>query len=344
MSQSSFDPYFKHPVSEIYAISTLDFLIQIASALHFDLFWRSSRYANVSSETIEEVMAFRYKLGSHRDWPNIQQRSSIYRVLSLGNQLCSHAVGLRLAALDHSRASADVKGPFLQTLEDSVDSFREYARKNEGAAMNAGLSGIRAIFAASLKLLTNKEITQIFGIHAPPRAGKWPLSGDVSATGACLVSEMNDRLFRSKKGALPENLVMAKQRIAFYGARSIDGLLNKKSESARLELVKDCNSWSSALRDLVPHVVSLWRSPGRMEQLSEAERLQTPENPAGKIDLKGLTGPTADTGQTCTGGAYCCCDTVNYCDTDPEGCLVAEVTTIDTDEGHVDDYECDGGG
>jgi hypothetical protein len=59
------------------------------------------------------------------------------------------------------------------------------------------------------------------------------------------------------------------------------------------------------------------------------------------VDLHGLFTPTADTGQTCTGGAICCCDTINYCDTDPDDCFVAEVTTVDLDDGsHVSDW-CD---
>jgi len=337
-------PFYEHPVAELYALSTLDFVMEMASAVAKDFFQRSQAYSNVSDATAQKLIAFRSFLGSHPDWPSLQQRASIYRVLSQGNQLCSYSVGLRLAALNYSRRSSAENSPFAASVLDSAEAFQAYVRKHDGQPLRSGARQIRTLFRSSVAVLTDPALALVFRVK-PPEAARWPFDAGLDTGGACLLENINDTIITKRKGRLSASLVFAKQRIAHYGARCMTQVLDDGHEIPEQkrfsQLVEDCNRWAQGLRELVPHVIRYWRDPDAASAADAVEQQQVPANPAGAIDLQGLITPTADTGQTCTGGAICCCDSMDYCATNFDDCIGADVTTVDLEDGsHVDDW-CD---
>jgi mersacidin/lichenicidin family type 2 lantibiotic len=334
-------PYYEHPVAELYALSTLDFVIEMATAVARDFFQRSHAYDNLPEDIGDKIIGFRSYLGSHPDWPNIHQRSSVYKILSKGNQLCSHAVSFRLAALMLSQQASATDQALTPAFHDSVVAFRAYVEKHDGRALRLGVRQIRTLFRTSVELLSNPELARVFLVDDPPKKS-WPFDANVDANGACLLENINDTIILKAKGKLNTSIIFAKQRIAHHGARAMVDIVSQDLGGAKLSnLIQISNCWAHALRDLVPHVVKYWKSPDAMDELSEVERGQLPDNPAGRVDLQGLMVPTASGGQTATAGAVCCCDTVNFCDTDQDDCLVAEITTVPLDDGgHVDDW-CD---
>lgn len=336
-------PYYEHPVAELYALSTLDFVIEMATAVARDFFQRSHAYDNLPEDIADKIIGFRSYLGSHPDWPSIHQRSSVYKILSKGDQLCSHAVSFRLAALTLSRQPSATDQAFTPAFFNSVDAFRAYVVKHDGRALGVGVRQIRTLFQTSVEILTNPELARVFSVDVPPKKG-WPFDANMDTNGACMLENINNTIVLKARGKLNTGLIFAKQRIAHYGARAMVEIVSGSQDlgGAKLSsLIQISNSWAQALRDLVPHVVKYWKKPDAMVELSEVERGQLPANPAGEVDLQGLMVPTASGGQTATAGAICCCDTINYCDSDDLDCLVAEVTTVDLEDGgHVDDW-CD---
>jgi mersacidin/lichenicidin family type 2 lantibiotic len=337
-------PFYDHPVAELFALSTLDLVIEMATAVARDFFQRSRAYRKLPEEIADKIIGFRSFLGSHPDWPSLRQRSSIYKILSDGDQLCSHAVSFRLAALAVSRRTPSENQFFTPAFLDSIAAFRAYIRKMDGRALETGVRQVRTLFNTSIEVLMNGDLAHVFGVDAPPGEG-WPFGARTDPNGACLLANINDTVMRRARGKLNASVVFAKQRIAHHGARAMVEMVSgpERLEGERLSaLIQTSNSWAQALRDLVPHVVRYWKRPDALDELTEVEKAQVPPNPAGVVDLQGLIGPTtADTGQTCTGGAICCCDSIEYCATDDLECEAAEVTTTPLENGgHVDDW-CD---
>ncbi len=60
-------PYYEHPAAELYALSTLDFVIEIVTVVARGFSQRSYVYNNLSEDIADKIIGFRSYLGSHPD-------------------------------------------------------------------------------------------------------------------------------------------------------------------------------------------------------------------------------------------------------------------------------------
>lgn len=251
-------------IAEMYGRWTLDCIVELANAVALDFVTRPRHYRPVPESVAGTLAQFKSLTGKHPNWPDTAQRAAIYIALlgasdatsggGRSAQFHQASAALREAAKAFSERVYDTGVAMLrQSFRDRVVTLRAYLNTLEGRVVALGHSQTSAIFTQAKTVLSNKEVAGVFGLPPAP-VGDWPLSGDFSGDGAYLVEEIARALQPETVGSLSERQFIVMQRIADYGKRTIEGVLDDstgwETESRIDALIQNTYSWMTAIRDL----------------------------------------------------------------------------------------------
>jgi hypothetical protein len=255
-------------ISSMYGRWTLDCVIEAALAVAHDYVKRYRHYRDVTGGVPDILSSFRSRTGSDPDWPNVAQRSAIYTPLLGGSDakpggdrtstFQQSAATLREAAVAYSERVFDTGEPMLrQAFVDAARNFQAYLSTVNGGVVQDGNDRTTAIFDNAKQVLATAEVAKAFGLPPAP-ARDWPLAGVLSGDGAYLIEEIARSLQPAGVGPVSQQQFIVLQRIAHYGARTIEGTTKSvkagwqpdAKNAEFLELIGNAYSWATALRAL----------------------------------------------------------------------------------------------
>jgi hypothetical protein len=167
------------------------------------------------------------------------------------------AVAVRTAAIAYSERVYDTGEAMLrQAFIDAARQFEAYLLTLSGGVVDRARHDTEPIFRHSIRVLTNREVAQAFGLPAaPPEA--WPLPEKITdhnyfnGDGAYLMEEVS-RVLQSPDALITQQQFVALQRAAVSGARTIQRVL-QGDHGGKKEIVQDligvAYTWATALRD-----------------------------------------------------------------------------------------------
>jgi hypothetical protein len=319
-----------HPLARLYGQWAFNFMVNIASAIATDFTERPQHYQNVPEDMSTVLAGFRSLLGSHPDWPDAQQRISVFRVLG---SACLAGAPLREAALVYVEAGSELnRDLLLDAFGDAAVSFRNQIKTVEGQSLEIGCRQVSAIFNNAIKLFRSDAIMRVFGLAPAPTDDDWPIAGHLKAEGANLATELIRALDagnvarallggpkREGVGALePKSIFISMthnkfnllQQVAWYGGLAISGTLtNFDRRDDLLPLIGNTYRWTKALQRIVPDVVRVWKDPNYRIRLTDIEWGMVEPHPSGEISLPFAGGRATGFGfSTATvRGEICCC-------------------------------------
>lgn len=293
-------------------------MVDVATAIAYDFVDRPQHYRQVPDDIKDVLSSFRSLVGSHPDWPDTEQRISIFRgVLST---VVLTSAPLREAALIYvENGTANNQDLLLDAFGDTATSFRNHLRTLEGHSLDTSSHQIGAIFGNALKLFRSVELVRVFDLPQAPD-GNWPLMGDFNGEGAYLVTDairaleginvakaaaggMNRPIYISMTQGKFEIL----QRVAHYGGLAMSELLTgtQDSNDAR-RLIGYIYKWTKALQRMVPNVARVWKDQQYKLRLTDIEWGMVDPHPSGDISFPG-TSPWSNNQTLTVSMEICCC-------------------------------------
>ena len=309
-----------HPLATLYGQWTFNFMVDIAAAIADDFVERPRQYRKASDGLTNVLSGFRSSLGLQPDWPNAEQRTSVFRVLS---SLCAASGALREAALVFIELGTENNRELLlDAFRDTALSLRNQLKTLEGQSLAIGCRQIGAIFDNAINLFKSDEIVQVFGLPPAPE-DDWPLGANFSANGSYLVTEIIRTLeaanvARTSVGGVnkPISISMTQnkfdllQRAAYYGGLAISETLADPKGGDNLQgLVGNTYKWTKALQRLIPDTLRVWKDQTYRSRLTDLEWGMVDPHPSGVISLPLAAGRTIELGYSTATvrGEVCCC-------------------------------------
>jgi hypothetical protein len=306
-----------HPIGTLYGRWAFNFMVEIATAVAHDFTERPQHYRQVSDELVRILIGFRSSMGSHPDWPDTQQRTTIFRALGAA----SLAGGpLREAALVFVESGTDLNRDLLtDAFRDAAESFRNQLKTVEGHALDTGAHQVELIFTNARKVFQSEALMRAFDLPPAPKNDDWPLGGALKGDGTQLATELIRMLDggnfsrtllsgprRDTAGSLEpkplrfsmtQNKFILLQQVAWYGGLAISGTMNNAHQQDPLPLIDNTYKWTKALQRLVPDVVRVWKDPMYRVRLTDLEWGMVDPHPSDALRL-GLGGHGAFGGIT----------------------------------------------
>jgi mersacidin/lichenicidin family type 2 lantibiotic len=304
-------------LARLYALSTLDPIIEIARGLARDVAAHPHRYREVPDEVGGILAAFQTRLGTDPEWPNAAQRDEVYASL-LGVPFASACAAVRGAAItfaEHGSGNETLRSVFL----DAAATSSAYFKTLDGQALTTGVRRTWAVFANAIRLFRTQGVVAAFGVNAAPDG--WPFDGAMDGDAAALIEVLAVALGLARSRPLiSQHRFMLLQRTAFHGARTLTGLLDGDAsvhqKSDFDSLMQAAYIWEKALQSLLfgLDVRRAWRNPAYRESLSRPEQSLLPPHPAGEVSIEGTElDPKLEIGlrrvgfSTLTVRSVCCC-------------------------------------
>lgn len=315
-------------VVRTYGRWSLDCLVDLAHAISHDYVARPRHYRHIPDDIAEVLSRFRFSTGSDPAWPNGLQRAASYH--SLMGPLCQRMASLRASAISVAKSTPGEGSNLLRrAFIDEIDSTRPSLPKPDGNEISAQERSIQGIFDNAVRVLTCKQVAEVFGLPPAPGDG-WPMNGHLDGDAAYLCEEIDKRLMRlGTAGTMTQQKFLVLQRVARFGAQTISETHDEPvalDDVERIDIkVQSAYSWATALRDLLPgiDIVRAWKDQDYRLRLTNVERELLPPNPAGSIELEGTeldeviaAGRFAMGATSTVAGEVCCC-TGDFCDDDP---------------------------
>ncbi len=247
-------------ISEIYARWTLNCIVDIAHAVAIDFTTRPRQYKNIPDATSSLIEALWYRYGTDPAFPDREKRVLICEPLigpsdgtggSKTSQFHTIADSLRARAWDFSNRQVQTGEDNLRTaFLDDVIPFQSYLETHrDNAVVRNAASQLGNVFNTSVKILTDKSIAGVFG-RPPPEVANWPLGASFDENGARVIEEISMAL-ETEAGPISQSQFIVIQRIAYYGSKTISGVLaadlNPKSLDQIGPLISAAYSWKTAL-------------------------------------------------------------------------------------------------
>lgn len=319
-----------HPMAKLYGHWVFNFLVELSRSLAEDLIERPQHHRRVPNALNDVVTGFRSSMGSHPDWPDTQQRISIFRALG---SVCIGGAALREAALvfveDGRAHNHDL---LVDAFWDAAMSFRNQVKSEEGQALDIGCRQIDRVFGCAVKLMRCEEITRVFDMAPAPAVDGWPIVGHREGHGANLATEliraisgvnhtrgllggpMRESVGPPKPGpieiSMSQNKFILLQQAAWYGGLVISETLASENRPEDLQpLIGNVYKWTKALQRLTPDVVRVWKDPNYRMRLTDLEWGMVEPHPSGSIDLSvaGVAGGTLGAATHTVRTEVCCC-------------------------------------
>lgn len=251
-------------ISDMYARWTLDCVIEASSAVAADFVRRPRQYASVEDgDTLKHLEDLWYRSGNDPSFPDSNQRLMIFTPL-LGpsdgkagehaSQFHDDSRALRERARAFSERQVQTGEDNLrQAFRDEVDTFGSYliALVSNSVVENGDRQTLN-VFSISASILRDEKIAGVFG-RPKVNSRRWPLDDNFEEQGARLIEEISKTLEISQRTIVQSQFIVM-QRIALYGALTINGVVTAKSggNQGNIDgLIQLAYSWKTALDALV---------------------------------------------------------------------------------------------
>ena len=245
-------------LAQMYARWTLDAVVELVHAVSHDITKRPYEYANLDGGVARLLVEFRARTGTAPEFPNLEQRTAIYSSL-LGpsdakpppnqtSQFHRASSAVREAAIAFSERVHDTGEDSLrEAFRAAVSGFREYLKPLCGTPLELGSDLIKVSFGTSAMVLRETTVASAFGMRPPPD-DRWPLAGP-DGDGAVLLEKISKTLSPATTGTISAEKFLVLQRVAQFGAATINGALADDWEKNIKSLIETAYSWATALRD-----------------------------------------------------------------------------------------------
>lgn len=280
----------------LYQRYVLDRVVEVARHISHDFVRRPRHYRAVPEKIAEILESFRIRTGSDPAWLSAEQREVVFGAI-FGSTFTSASIGVRSASIAYVDRGAEKSKDLLHQVRDEAAAFHTYLKSIEGRAISMADKETGSVFQSAIEVLRSKEVAGVFGL--PAVTGEdWPLEEpgheDVdSSAGGNLIVEVQRTLGPASVRPIvtPYRFFML-QRVAYYGALTIVGVLNEaglSSDSHAQELVRNAYGWEKALQALLSgiDVVRAWKEPQYRQELSPFERATMVPHPSGEVGLEG---------------------------------------------------------
>lgn len=239
-----------HPVAELYAMATLDVLIELARAVAYDAVRRVAQYREIPDRTSGMLESLRSRVGSEPDWPSAVQRSALYTSL-LGAEFCAATIAWRTSAFAAARVANGSGNPQIrEAFGESSATGRAYFGTFDGRALTRSAHPLSAMFTQAAAVLKSPAVAGSFGVGAVVD-GDWPLSEAVSGSAGYLVESIRDELgVEDVLRFVTRHKSMLLQRAAFRGGDALARLLAAGSTDGEA-LLQAAYLWETSLQELL---------------------------------------------------------------------------------------------
>jgi mersacidin/lichenicidin family type 2 lantibiotic len=321
----------QHALGSLYTRYVLDRVVEVARHISHDFIRRPRQYRAVPENIAEILQGFRIRTGSDPAWLSSEQREVVLGAI-FGRTFHASSTGIRSASVAYVDRGSGKSADLIEQVRHEAAVFRTYLKGIEGRAISMADKETGNVFQSAIEVIRSKEVAGVFGL-APVTEKHWPSleagkeNGDLSA-GANLIVEIRRSLGLTSAPPIvtPYHFIML-QRIAYYGALTMEGTLNETgsgSDDHTQELARNAYGWEKALQGLLSglDVGCAWKALRYRQELSPFERTTLPPHPSGEIDLEGTqldpavaARPVGGMGfSTQTVGDEICCSTGDlYC-------------------------------
>jgi hypothetical protein len=254
-----------HPVAQLYTLSTLDCLVELASAVAQDGQGRPDRYKGLSEGGARALA----ELGNDGAVPSLKERTALYEVISGGpdaalSPLAAAEWSFRHAAVEVTKAQDARRELLAKVFADRSASLRSFLELVGGDEAGKSAEQMAALFDLVTTLLTDEALAQVFGVEAP--RSPWPL-GDASPAGAHLVEVLSDDLQPEAAAGISQYEFLVLQRLATHRGEVIQAVLDGRFSNGRAaepESLAAVAAWHYALDDFeIAMVARNWRGQPR---------------------------------------------------------------------------------
>ncbi len=276
------------PLAHLYALATLDPMIEVAQALGHDFARRPWRYKTVPGQITPILESFRTRIGADPDWPSSAQRKEMFVVLC-DSEFSGATIALRTAAVAFAN-SAHSASPTRGAFEDAAETARAYFLTLDGEALNIASSRLGGLFANAVALLRVPDLTRAFGL-APAPSANWPVAKTVDGDAAQLLEAISEALGISRSQPfITAHRFMVLQRVAFQGGQTVAKLLAGDAANSFNDALDAAYRWEMSLQELLfgVDIARAWADPTYRDSLSETEKSALPPHPSGDVTMEGI--------------------------------------------------------
>lgn len=250
---------FSGLIGHLYAIWTLDCLIEIGYAVSVDFITRPQLY--LGDDIPDAIVQLRMSYGTDAQLPNTAQRQVVMMpVFGRSDELRPDASNgtapfhlARKKLLDAASAFAErAVDTGTAMLEERVRSaltpLRAHFEALRGKSIRLTAQQMNAISDRAISILQAPGVAKVFSIS--PADSRWPFDSD-DPNGAKLVENAGSVLPLPQDYKLGYTRFILLQRVAREGARSLTLVLtaDPNSEKDLLALISQVYTWGTSLRD-----------------------------------------------------------------------------------------------
>jgi hypothetical protein len=252
-------------IGSLYAIWTLDCLMEIGYAVSIDFITRPQLY--LSDDIPDAIVQLRMSYGANASFPNTAQRQAMMMPIfgrsdglvpdaSTGTapfhiarkKLSDACIAFSERAVDSGIAMLKERvRSALVPLQSHFRGLGEGARAGKSLRLTANLQ-MKPISDAVVSILLAPDVAQVFSVS--PADAKWPFDS-TDPSGAKLVENAGVKLMLPQECKLSYTKFILLQRVAQEGARALPLVLttNPDSEQELLALITQVYTWETSRRD-----------------------------------------------------------------------------------------------
>lgn len=250
----------EHPIAVLYQRSVLDPMVETARAISQDSVRRPRHYRAVPENVAGILEGFRIRTGSNPEWPSAAQRAQLYAGI-FDDTFRSTSMDLRYAVVAFTEHATETSSdPLEDRVRDAAIAFRGSLNAVEERAVSLADSETGPVFRSAIEVFRNREVTGAFGLQPAP-GRSWPFDGALEADGASTDSAFLIEEIQRALGFQPtitESLFIILQRVAYYGAMTIAGVLDDATDWNTADwvraLVRNAYGWEKALESSLPYI------------------------------------------------------------------------------------------
>jgi len=247
-------------IGRLYAIWTLDCLIEIGYAISVDFITRPQLYLN--EDIPDAIVQLRMSYGTAAQFPNTAQRQAMMMPVfgrsdglmpdASTNTAPFHTARKKLvdACIAFSERAVDTG---IAMLEERVRSALVPLRTHFEALRGKSLrltttQQMNAISETVISILQSPGVAKVFSVS--PADTRWPFDSN-DPNGAKLVENVSSKLPLPQECKLGYTRFILLQRVAQEGARALTLVItaNPTSEQELLALISQVYTWGTSLRD-----------------------------------------------------------------------------------------------
>jgi hypothetical protein len=285
-------PAGAHPLGLFYARSTLDCVIELASAVAEDFF----QYSDIEGETKKLLKNLRKRREQDLEWPDLAERTQIYSAFvdpflaKDPANVCACEVALRRTATTWVESDRDPNRSALRSaFIDAVNAFHRQLRSLESLTESEQARAAASMFDSAVAILRSPQVAKAFNLEMPP-GGDWPYEYDEN--GSALVVAISAELEPPSARRITTLEFDIVQRLAKLRAETVSAVMkvgqqkapNALEEAELEQIVEVAYRWEKTVEQcLVTRAVRAWRDVDYRALLAGDESGISITNPAGNL-------------------------------------------------------------